>query len=123
MGNGATANSATPVAVSGGLTFVTLVAGGLDACGLTPNGAAYCWGHNFYGEVGDGTFDHRSVPTRVAGGLRFRTIAIGNSHACGVLLTNSADSSAAYCWGTNGDGELGDGGTTSSAAPVAVRWP
>jgi hypothetical protein len=32
---------------------------------MYPVGAAYCWGYNFYGQVGDGSTTDRSVPTRV----------------------------------------------------------
>ena len=39
-----TAASTVPVAVSGGLTFQSVSHGGLQSCGLTTTGAAYCWG-------------------------------------------------------------------------------
>jgi uncharacterized protein YjdB/alpha-tubulin suppressor-like RCC1 family protein len=95
----------TPTQVAGGLTFISLVVGGYHACGLTSGGAAYCWGRNESGALGDGTITNRLTPTPVAGGLTFTSIAgVGAFHTCG--LTSGG---AAYCWGFNRNGELGDG--------------
>ena len=41
-------------------------------CGVTPGGAAYCWGYNRYGQLGDGTGGtYRLTPVAVSGGLTF----------------------------------------------------
>jgi alpha-tubulin suppressor-like RCC1 family protein len=39
---------------------------GVHTCGVTTNGAVYCWGGNQYGELGDGSTTTRLVPTPVA---------------------------------------------------------
>src|SRR5205807_1612269 len=67
VGTGATTDSATPVAVVGGYTFVTVSAGGVHTCGVTTGGAAYCWGNNVYGELGTGTMTNSSTPVAVLG--------------------------------------------------------
>ena len=68
VGNGTFTNHLlSPVQVSGGLTFATLSAGDQHTCGLTTNGALYCWGRNADRELGDGTFVNRSVPTLFSG--------------------------------------------------------
>ncbi|MGE5732579.1 MAG: hypothetical protein ACM37U_11585, partial [Gemmatimonas sp.] len=59
----------------------------------------------------------------VVGGFKFRDIAVGNGHACAITESNAASSNEVYCWGTNGNGELGDGTTTRSAGPFEVRFP
>ena len=116
LGNGSTTSSAVPVAVIGGLTFTTLTAGGgSQTCGLTTTGAAYCWGYNGEGQLGNGSTTHSAVPVAVIDGLTFTTLTVGGVHACGVTTTE-----AAYCWGRNNSGQLGNGSTTSSAVPVAV---
>jgi alpha-tubulin suppressor-like RCC1 family protein len=51
--------------VTGGIAFTKLVAGHLHTCGMTAAGAAYCWGDNVYGEIGDNTVTNRLVPTAV----------------------------------------------------------
>jgi alpha-tubulin suppressor-like RCC1 family protein len=107
----------TPVTVAGGLTFETLSAGYATMCGVTADGAGYCWGYNF-GAVGDGTSDHRSRPTAVTGGLTFKHISSGTGYSCGVTIAN-----AVYCWGDNSNGELGDGTTMPRVSPAPVRWP
>jgi alpha-tubulin suppressor-like RCC1 family protein len=116
-------NQPIPIAVSGGLNFSRLFAGSQHTCGLTVAGAAYCWGRNSRGELGDGSTTDRLVPTPVTGGLTFvmlapsvrlGVIAVGD-HTCGITSTG-----AAYCWGANDLGQLGDGTTVNRLVPTAV---
>jgi alpha-tubulin suppressor-like RCC1 family protein len=95
----------TPVPVAGGFTFASLVVGGSNACGLTSAGAAYCWGDNYFGNVGDGTTGNlRPAPVAVAGGLQFTSLdGGGGPHTCGLVAGG-----AAYCWGNNELGNIGD---------------
>src|SRR2546430_15324470 len=46
--------SSSPVAVSGGLSFATVSASIKHSCGVTTSGAAYCWGGNEFGQLGNG---------------------------------------------------------------------
>jgi alpha-tubulin suppressor-like RCC1 family protein len=118
LGTGDTQSQALPVPVMGGITFATVGAGGLYSCGLATSGSAYCWGDNIWGELGMGvTSPSGLVPTEVVGGLAFRTLSTGNYHACAM-----AAGDVAYCWGDNGQGQLGTGNTNLSSAPVKVIY-
>ena len=54
------------MAVLGGLTFAAVTAGTDHTCGVTTAGAAYCWGANDSGQLGDGTMIDRLSPVPVA---------------------------------------------------------
>ena len=101
--------------MAGGISFVQILAGQTFTCGLSSSGSAYCWGTNG-GKLGDGNpSSNPNSPTLVAGGLTFSALGLfGNNHACG-LTTGGA----AYCWGYNADGELGDGTPTDRYVPTA----
>jgi alpha-tubulin suppressor-like RCC1 family protein len=87
-------------------------------CGIAVGGAAYCWGLNEDGQLGDGTTTQRNVPVPVAGGLSFARISAGLEHACGLTGTGEI-----HCWGDNTWGQLGDGTTADALQPVAVAAP
>ncbi|HEX3927780.1 MAG TPA: hypothetical protein VHW65_07270 [Gemmatimonadales bacterium] len=117
LGDGTTTSSVAPVAVAGGMTLKSVAAGSGYTCGLTTAGAAYCWGNNAHGELGDGSTTTRSAPTAVPGGLTFLNISAGANaeRTCGVTTLG-----AAYCWGQNVNGEIGDGTTADRSLPTAV---
>jgi len=66
LGDGTAGDTSTPVPVVGGLRFVAVSPWFRHTCGLTPDGAAYCWGDNSTGALGNGTTVSSSAPTQVA---------------------------------------------------------
>lgn len=116
LGSATGAFSNRPVPVSGGLSFTAISAGqNGTTCGVTTAGAAYCWGFNGNGELGNGGTGNSTVPVAVSGGLTFKSISAGFESTCGLTPAG-----AAWCWGDNTWGELGNGSTTGSKTPVAV---
>src|SRR2546423_6901788 len=117
LGDGTTTGRLTPKAVAGGLRFRQISAGFDTSCGLTTEYRAYCWGNDQLGQVGDGsTIRRRLTPVPVATGRRFVLVGTNFEHSCGVSYTERR----AYCWGSNTEGELGDGTRISRTRPVAV---
>ncbi len=96
--------------------FTVLAVGGGHICGLTSEGAAYCWGDNSQGQLGDGSRTARATPTPVRATVRFTDISVGASHTCAL----GADGSA-WCWGANKAGQLGDNSIDTRTRPVLVR--
>jgi alpha-tubulin suppressor-like RCC1 family protein len=109
----------TPVAVSGQLTFLQITSGGQHTCGLDSSGTAWCWGGSGYlgGATGTDTceFGACSITPLAVAGLTFQSISAGGNHTCG--LTTSG---AAYCWGLNSSGQLGNNSQSGSSTPIAV---
>lgn len=93
---------------------VRVAAGPAHTCALEAAGTVKCWGHNLYGEVGDGTFVQRLSPTEVIGITEATDLVVGYDTSCALELGGMK------CWGGNAEGQLGDGTTTDSALPVDV---
>ena len=117
LGDGSTTHRATPVLVAGGLEFSLVIAGGYigHTCALTASDAAYCWGENSGGQVGDNSVTDRLSPTAVFGGLSFTTLDSGFRHTCGLATTG-----ALYCWGSGGAGQLGTNADDGERVPTKV---
>ncbi|MBT6443598.1 MAG: RCC1 repeat-containing protein, partial [Acidimicrobiaceae bacterium] len=95
-----------------------IAAGGSHTCALLNTGAVNCWGDNSFGRLGNGNTTSSSAPVAVdtfTDGVTAVSITAGAYHTCALLNTG-----AVKCWGYNFYGQLGNGNTTNSSAPVAV---
>jgi alpha-tubulin suppressor-like RCC1 family protein len=119
-GNGTT-KSDVPVSVSGLSGVVAIAAGG----GANPNfnlallsdGTVMAWGNDAKGQLGNGKMEFTPTlePVPVSGLSGVSAISAGEEH--GLALLNDG---TVMAWGSNEEGQLGDGSTTSSDVPVAV---
>ncbi len=109
--------SHVPTPVDAATDWVDVVANASSTCGRKSDGSLYCWGYNQRGQLGVGDTDSRDVPTRV-GTETWSQVFMGGlgEHVC---ATRAADDSL-WCWGSNDEGALGTGDTTSSMVPVPV---
>jgi alpha-tubulin suppressor-like RCC1 family protein len=122
LGNGTNVDSASPTATAGALAAPVATHVGAIAvrasrtCALTTGGAAYCWGSNARGQLGNGTNTASNIPVLV-GALSWgaTAITVGQDHTCAV------QSGAAKCWGRNDYGQLGNSSSVDSNVPVSVK--
>lgn len=121
MGNGTWVDiNSTPVPVSLiGLEVSKISVGAAHVCAVTSAGAAYCWGRDNYGQLGnDAPLADSNLPVLVSGfGSGMADISAGALHTCG-LTTGGA----VWCWGYGEEGYLGNGGYGEGAnSPVPVQ--
>ncbi|MFN8491612.1 MAG: SdrD B-like domain-containing protein [Caldilineaceae bacterium] len=117
LGTGNNNDSNVPVPVSGLTSGVSAISAGTrHTCALTTNGGVVCWGHNYFGELGNGNNNDSNVPVPVSGLTSgVSAISVGDSHTC--ALTTSG---GVVCWGWNLSGQLGNGNNNDSNLPTAV---
>jgi alpha-tubulin suppressor-like RCC1 family protein len=91
------------------------IAAGFEAtCEVTTVGAAWCWGDNSYGELGNGGATPMSLTPVAVSGLAsgVRSITVGGAFACALKTAG-----AVVCWGNN---EFASGAEIDSNTPVAI---
>src|SRR5665648_62146 len=124
LGNNSDSQSSIPVAVYAagvlnGKTIKSVVADHYTTCVITFDSGAYCWGYNYYGGLGNNSTTNSFIPVTVINtgalsGKMITSISAGPA-TCAIACDNQA-----YCWGWNGNGQLGNNSTVNSLIPVAV---
>ncbi|MFZ5469582.1 MAG: hypothetical protein ACOZIN_09105 [Myxococcota bacterium] len=121
LGDGTTVDRTTPVQVRDLATNVALsniaqvAVGATHTCARKIDGTLWCWGRNFFGQLGDGTTTNRAAAVQVTALSGVVDVSAGNAHTCAAKSDNTV-----WCWGTNGNGRLGDGTTVDRTTPVQV---
>ena len=129
IGDGTTTDRWTPTAVSGlgaGSGVTAIAAGGSNystsyvnySLALKSDGTVLGWGVNSGYQLGDGTTTTRTTPVQTSGlgaGSGVTAIAAGYHHSLALFSSGQVKA-----WGTNVDGQLGDGTTTTRTTPVQV---
>lgn len=127
LGNGRfgiDAREAAPALIDGLESVVAVAAGWDHSLALTRDGRVYAWGSRSHGQLGDGvreTGRPAATPQRVPGLEGVAAVAAGGQHS--LALTRDG---RVFAWGSNWNGQLGDGrrgAGTHSAAPQPVAGP
>lgn len=130
LGDGTKTEKSVPTAVSRGLgsalenkTVTQVSAGDSFSLALDDAGHAYSWGANADGQLGNESNTESSVPVVVSTtspsaleGINLGRVDAGSGSAFGV-----GDQGSVYSWGSNADGELGngkEGASQNSNVPV-----
>ncbi|MEI8258216.1 MAG: hypothetical protein WCJ30_21265 [Deltaproteobacteria bacterium] len=90
---------------------------GVDhTCVLYRGRSLYCWGRNDHGQLGAAPgVDAPSATVGPTFGVDVAEVSAGGSHTC-VRLSDGT----VQCWGSNADGQLGDGTQTDRWTPAPV---
>lgn len=132
LGDGSTGTyyyTPTAITTSGllsGKTILSISTSSSHTCVIASDNLAYCWGRNNNGQLGNKSNVDSPVPVAVNTDdkLNNKTVkaitTISNAssydHTCVIASDNNA-----YCWGYSTTGQLGNGSSTNSNVPVAVK--
>ena len=106
-------SNSTTINLGTGRTAVAVSTGAEYTCAILDNGELKCWGHDQYGQLGNGgPLADTDAPSTTAINLgtslgTSRTavaVVAGEYHACAIL-----DNGEMKCWGRDNAGQLGDG--------------
>ena len=112
LGDNSTSQRLTPVAISGLTNAVAIAAGADHSLALKSDGTIVAWGANASGQLGDGTNTQRLTPVAVGSLSGVSTITAGTGFSA-AIRTNALAMGVTWAWGTNTNGELGDGTSVS----------
>src|SRR5262249_10292308 len=94
-----------------------ITAGYSHTCVLTTAGGVRCWGANGTGQLGIGALEPTALyappATDVLTGAS--AVAAGFAHTCAIMTNGGV-----RCWGSNMNGQLGDGPTNDRLAPATT---
>ncbi len=115
-----------PLGLPASFVPAQLAAGVDDTVALGTDGTVYDWGYDTDGELGNGTTAGAGtsgevgtpVPVDLPAGTFATAVAAGGFHTLALTSTGLV-----YGWGSNDQGQLGNGSATDSDVPVAVSLP
>ncbi|WP_194292997.1 RCC1 domain-containing protein [Streptomyces smaragdinus] len=122
LGDGTTTDRTTPVGVQlpAGVTVTDFAAGGYHALAVTDDGTVLAWGHNSFGQLGDGTLTERHLPVlaQLPAGVTVDAVRAGDYHS----LARTTDGRL-LAWGDGVHGGIDGGAAVTRRLPDYVDLP
>lgn len=108
LGDGSTVSTSTPTEVSELKGVVAIAAGFNHALALLESGKVMAWGCNEFGQLGNGTTTGSDVPLEASSLSGATAISAGADFSLAIY----GKEARAASWGSNTEGQLGDGNET-----------
>lgn len=117
LGDATTTQRNAPQRITGLSGIAALGCGDAHSVALGQDGRVWTWGSNWLAQLGNGVASSAGsgTPALVPALTGITSIAVG-----GHFTLALAGDGTLYAWGRNDAGQIGDGGTTSRATPVAI---
>jgi alpha-tubulin suppressor-like RCC1 family protein len=117
LGDGSGSDRYEPTEANGLDSGVVAVAPGMyHTCASLATGAVKCWGYNGDGQLGSNNWNQMYTPVSVYGMTdATASISSGERYTCVVKTTG-----ALWCWGSNVNGQFGNGNTSTTNYPVNI---
>jgi alpha-tubulin suppressor-like RCC1 family protein len=122
LGDGQTTDSDVPVAVSLPEPVAQIAQGGSiwangQTLALLRDGTLWSWGANYSYQLDNGNTSQQTTPVRIfpPPGVLYQSLATGSGTGYGITANGTV-----YAWGANYAGQVGNGTTNVTAAPIVV---
>jgi alpha-tubulin suppressor-like RCC1 family protein len=121
LGDGTATQHDSPesVTLATGVKPTAISAGELNSLAIGSDGNLYAWGSNTAGDLGDGTTTSHNTPEVITLAAGVKPTAVSAAKGSGGGLAIGSDGNL-YAWGSNSNGQLGDGTTTDQHTPEAI---
>jgi alpha-tubulin suppressor-like RCC1 family protein len=108
-------NSFELVGTPSQVAFTQLVAGEGHFCALSDASKVWCWGANFYKQLGDARLSELPSPVALPGTMA--SVTAGGWHTCALTTEGRT-----FCWGANRGGQLGLGHQYGPKSPGLIAF-
>ena len=121
LGDNTTTDRLVPTQIGTGTNWKSVAAGYFHSIGLKTDGSLWSWGSGANSALGQGNTTTYLVPTQIGTATDWDILASskGSTNHHHAVKT----SGAIYGWGANNNYNLGDGTSTTRAAPVLISAP
>jgi alpha-tubulin suppressor-like RCC1 family protein len=122
LGNNTTADRSTPgQEFTSSSSWKQVSGGNFHTAAIKTDGTLWCWGYNFYGQIGDNTTANRSTPRQIGTATNWRQVSAGSFHTAAIKTDGTL-----WAWGLNSYGQVGDNTTANRSTPrqvaTATNW-